>query len=153
MALYSSPISALTSAAMEELEAALAHFRAKLALETDPADVHEALTSGDETFVVVDARTPKAYAAGHVPGAVNLPHRRMDAETTAVLPRDRLMVVYCDGAGCNASTKGALRLTQLGFRVKEMIGGLDWWIRDGFPVARGPEAGRLAGAAVSCGCG
>ena len=137
---------------MEDTQAALAHFRNKLALETDPADVHEALTAGDETFVVVDARTPEAYAAGHVPGAINLPYRRMDAETTAVLPRQRRIVVYCDGAGCNASTKGALRLSELGFQVKEMIGGLDWWIRDGFPVARGAEAGRLAGAGVSCGC-
>jgi rhodanese-related sulfurtransferase len=130
----------------------IAHFRAKLALETDPSDVHHDLTSGDAGPVVVDARTPEAYAAGHVPGALNLPHRLMDAQTTALLPTDRLIVVYCDGAGCNASTKGALRLASLGFEVKEMIGGLDWWIRDGYPVARGLEAGRLAGERTGCAC-
>jgi rhodanese-related sulfurtransferase len=133
-------------------EAALAHFRAKLALETDPADVHEGLMAGEERLVLVDARSPQAYAAGHVPGAVNLPHRAMDAASTAALARDKLYVVYCDGIGCNASTKGALRLTLLGFAAKEMMGGLDWWIRDGFPVAAGTEPGRLADAAARCGC-
>ena len=42
-----------------------------------------------------------------------------------------LYVTYCDGIGCNASTKGALNMAKLGFRVKELMGGLDWWKRDG----------------------
>jgi rhodanese-related sulfurtransferase len=49
-------------------------------------------------------------------------------------PRDALVITYCDGPHCNASTKGALQLAVLGRRVKEMQGGLDGWIRDGLPV-------------------
>ena len=56
---------------------------------------------------------------------------------------------YCDGIGCNASTKGALNLTRLGFRVKELLGGLDWWKRDGYPTEG--EAGQQ-GDDTACGC-
>ena len=131
---------------------ALEHFRSRLGLATDPSDVHADLERGETGFIVLDARSPEAYAAGHVPGAVSLPHRRMEASTVAALPKDKVIVTYCDGIGCNASTKAAFKLTALGFLVKEMIGGLDWWKRDGYPVATGGEPGRLAGAAVECGC-
>jgi rhodanese-related sulfurtransferase len=58
----------------------------------------------------------------------------MSPETTRHLDKQALIVAYCDGIGCNASTKGALNMTRLGFRVKELIGGLDWWKRDGHPT-------------------
>ena len=58
----------------------------------------------------------------------------MNAETTADLPKDQVMVTYCWGPGCNGSTKGALKLAALGFRVKELIGGLEYWMREGGPV-------------------
>lgn len=132
---------------------ALEHFRAKLGLATDPSDVHADLEAGETGFIVLDARSPEAYAAGHVPGAVSFPHRRMDADSTAALPRDKVIVTYCDGIGCNASTKAAFKLTALGFRVKEMIGGLEWWQRDGYPLATGEAPGRLGAAStVECGC-
>jgi len=131
---------------------ALEHFRSKLGLATDPADVHTDLERGETGFIVLDARSPEAYAAGHVPGAVSFPHRRMEASTVAALPKDKVIVTYCDGIGCNASTKAAFMLTALGFEAKEMVGGLEWWKRDGYPVATGAEPGRLAAAAVECGC-
>jgi hypothetical protein len=46
-------------------------------------------------------------------------------------------VVYRDRIGCDASTKGAHKLARLGFRTKELLellGGLDWWSREGHPV-------------------
>jgi rhodanese-related sulfurtransferase len=114
----------------------LRHYEAKLKWEIDPSDLHAALKAG-EKITVVDARTPEAYARGHIPGAVNFPHRTMSKSTAAALDRGVLHVTYCDGIGCNASTKGALHLTKLGFRVKELIGGLEWWKKDGFSVRRG----------------
>ena len=120
----------------------------------DPADLHEDLVAGLDHVVVIDARKPDAYRHAHIPGAINFPHRTMDATSTAALPRDRLYVTYCDGIGCNASTKGALKLARLGFSVKELIGGLDWWKRDGLPIAHGEAPGRLDGAApaIACAC-
>ncbi len=120
------------------MDAQLAHYAAKLEWETDPSDLQAELEKG-AAVVVVDARTPQAYARGHIPGAVNLPHRTMTAKAAAALDRRALHVVYCDGIGCNASTKGAYNLRKLGFRVKELIGGIEWWKKDGYPVRRGSK--------------
>jgi len=127
---------------------------ANLAFHTDAWDVAEDLKHGVADVVVVDARSRAAYAAGHIPGAINLPHREMTPHSTQHFDRRMTYVVYCDGIGCNASTKGAYHLARLGFRVKEMLGGLDFWIRDGHPVVRGEAAGvsAAATAAVACGC-
>jgi len=89
------------------------------------------------------------YAQEHIPSAINFPHRTMTEQSTSSLSKDKQYVVYCDGIGCNASTKGALKLTQLGFNVKELLGGLDWWIRDGYET-HGKDA--RAGTQISCGC-
>jgi len=43
-------------------------------------------------------------------------------------------VTYCDGVFCNASTKAAARLAALGFRVKEMLDGMNGWKAEGYPV-------------------
>ena len=72
----------------------------------------------------------------------------MRASASLRIDRDALVVTYCDGIGCNASTKGALNMTRLGFRVKELIGGLDWWKRDGHPTSQG----EAVGVANECGC-
>jgi rhodanese-related sulfurtransferase len=114
---------------------ALAHYRDKLEFETDAWDLNEMLREG-KGVVVIDARSEAAFAQEHIPQAVNLPHRKMNADTTSKLDRTALYVTYCDGIGCNASTKGALKLTELGFRVKELIGGIEWWKRDGYPTKR-----------------
>jgi rhodanese-related sulfurtransferase len=120
------------------VEDQLRHYAAKLEWEIDPSDLAAALKAGGNV-VVVDARTPQAYARGHIPGSVNVPHRTMSLVTTAALDRGALVVTYCDGIGCNASTKGAYNLVKLGFRVKELIGGLEWWKKDGFKVRRGAK--------------
>ncbi|MFO0919017.1 MAG: rhodanese-like domain-containing protein [Planctomycetaceae bacterium] len=122
------------------------HYQAKLAYEIDAWDLNAAPKAG-ENIIVIDARSPESFAAEHIPGAVNIPHRQMNAATTDNLDRAALVVTYCDGIGCNASTKGALAMTQLGFRVKELIGGLEWWKRDGYPTSTGCESSE------SCGCG
>jgi rhodanese-related sulfurtransferase len=116
---------------------AAARFTARLAEATDPADVaaHLAL-GGDPGFVLVDTRSPEHYAQGHLPGAVNLPWATIDAATAAALPRERLLVTYCWGVACNASTKGAARLATLGFAVKELTGGITEWRRERHPVVR-----------------
>jgi rhodanese-related sulfurtransferase len=129
------------------------HFRDALSRSTDPSDVHADLDAGAASFVLVDARSPEAFARAHVPGAVSLPHRTIDAATTARFSRQVPIVTYCDGIHCNASTKAAMRLADLGFLVKEMIGGLDGWVRDGFAVETGGAATvETASGRVVCGC-
>jgi rhodanese-related sulfurtransferase len=110
---------------------AISHYRDKLSFETDAWDLNEMLRE-QGNVIVIDARSEAAYAKEHIPHAVNFPHRTMNAQSTQHLDRKALYVTYCDGIGCNASTKGALNLAELGFQVKELIGGIDWWKRDGY---------------------
>jgi rhodanese-related sulfurtransferase len=117
--------------------AALAHFEHRLLVETDCDDVHESLKAGAD-FVLVDVRGPKAFARGHVPGALNIPHREIMAERMAQFPTDTLFVVYCAGPHCNGANKGAIRLARLGYRVKEMIGGVTGWRDEDFALEREP---------------
>lgn len=106
-------------------------YQAKLDYETDSWDLFDAL-SNDEKITVVDTRSPQVYSEEHIPKAINIPHSTMSDLTTSQLDKDRIYVTYCDGIGCNASTKGALNLAKLGFTVKELLGGIDWWKRDGY---------------------
>jgi rhodanese-related sulfurtransferase len=115
--------------------AALAHFEKLLAYETDCWDVHAALAGGHPGFVVLDVRSPESFAAGHVPGALNLPHRRINERNLAAHPADVLFVVYCAGPHCNGADRAALALARLGRRVKKMIGGVTAWRDEGFDLA------------------
>jgi rhodanese-related sulfurtransferase len=113
---------------------ALAHFEQLLAFETDCSDVHAALTHGDTGFVVLDVRGPEAFAAGHVPGAVSLPHGRIVERNLAAYAPDTLFIVYCDGPQCNGADRAAIRLARLGRPVKKMIGGIVGWKDDGYSL-------------------
>ena len=114
----------------------------------DSADLREAIDQG-EPVVVVDGRASDAYSREHIPGSISLPHRDISFNTTESLDRSKLYICYCDGIGCNASTKTALKLLTLGFQARELIGGLDWWKRDGH-ATHGEQA--LAATGVKCSC-
>jgi rhodanese-related sulfurtransferase len=107
------------------------HFASQLAYETDCWDVDEALKKNKPGFVVLDVRAPWMFAAGHVPGAVNLPHARIVERNLAEYPEDVLFVVYCSGPHCNGADRAALRLARLGRPVKKMIGGIEGWKDEG----------------------
>ena len=125
----------------------LNHYSEKLAYEIDSWDLQGALESG-ENFTVIDARSPESFQREHIPGAINIPHRMMSPETTAQIDKNTVVVTYCDGIGCNGSTKGAVNMLKLGFRVKELIGGLDWWKRDGHKTHTVTSVDK----SVACGC-
>jgi rhodanese-related sulfurtransferase len=116
---------------------ALTHFQARLGYETDCADVFYASNHETKDFVLLDVRTPTLYAAGHVPGAINLPTRMLSEQRLAEYPADTLFVVYCAGPHCNGANKAAIKLAQLGRPVKEMMGGLTGWLDEGFGLERG----------------
>ncbi|MBP2436560.1 rhodanese-like domain-containing protein [Microbacterium amylolyticum] len=120
-----------------------AHYRAKLAFETDPADVYAAQKAG-ERFVLVDTRSAEAWAQGRAKGAVHLPTRAIAERAAAEIPEDTAVVVYCWSPGCNGGDKAALLFAERGYDVKLMIGGFEYWARAGYPVvtdegeSRGP---------------
>ncbi|WP_241576213.1 rhodanese-like domain-containing protein [Rosenbergiella collisarenosi] len=134
-------------------EASTAYLKAKLAYYIDAWDLAQKCREADANYVVLDVRSAEHYASGHIPGAVHFAHREMNAQTLSQLADDKVYVTYCDGIGCNGSTKGAFNLAQAGFRVKELIGGLDFWRRDNHPIAVGetPQAWP-ATEGQACGC-
>ena len=117
-------------------EDARRHFAGLLAFETDCSDVHLALQRTDPGFLLLDVRSPEAYAAGHLPHAVNLPHGRITARNLAALPAPPLYLVYCAGPHCNGADKAALRLAELGRPVKKVIGGVTGWLDEGYALER-----------------
>ncbi|MEO8562497.1 MAG: rhodanese-like domain-containing protein [bacterium] len=110
------------------------HFAAKLSVETDPSDVHADLERNVDRILVIDARSAQHFEECRVPGATSMPHRSITAESTASLSRDVCLVVYCWGPACNAAAKACVRFSALGFQVKEMIGGLQYWRHEGYSV-------------------
>ena len=109
------------------------YFAAKLSFETDASDVHAARTAG-ETVYVVDVRSDEAWAQGRVAGAIHMHYREIATRAPAEIPQEADVVVYCWSPGCNAGAKGALEFARLGYSVREMIGGFEYWVREGYPV-------------------
>lgn len=134
-------------------DTAIHWFSQRLMLETDCSYVHSALQAGATDFVLLDVRAGAAFAAGHVPGAVNLPHRQISEATLATLPPNRLLVVYCAGPHCNGADQAALKIARLGYPVKIMIGGLQGYLDEGFLLQTGgAQTGAPQQQNAACGC-
>lgn len=110
-------------------------FAAKLAYETDPADLAADRANGLAP-IVIDVRSVEAWNQGRIPGAVHVPNAELAARAAEVAPETgAAIVVYCWGPGCNGSTRGALTLANLGYtNVRELIGGFEYWSREGLAV-------------------
>lgn len=134
------PFSAVLETPAAPPEQARQHFLAKLSVETDPSDVKADLDRGAKGFVVIDARSRADYDRAHVPGALSIPYRTISPQTTAALDPNDLIVVYCWSPACNAAAKAGARFAALGFKVKEMIGGIEYWKKEGYPVEPSPAA-------------
>lgn len=126
--------SAVTRISAAPSQHALEHFEALLAFETDCWDVHHALSNHRQDFILLDVRGEEAFQQGHIAGALNLPHPRINENTLADFPAEQLIVVYCAGPHCNATEKAAIRLAKLGRPVKKMIGGVCGWLDEGFTL-------------------
>lgn len=120
-------------------ETALQHFESRLAFETDCWDVHQAMKEGPIDFVLVDTRSADAFEKAHIPNAVNIYHKDITPERLATFPKDTVFVVYCAGPHCNAADKAAIKFSQLGYRVKIMIGGITGWLDEEFELEPGPH--------------
>ncbi|MFH8222215.1 rhodanese-like domain-containing protein [Streptomyces sp. NPDC018057] len=139
---------------------AAAHFRAGLAFHAYVSDVAAALAAGgDPGFVVVDSRSTESWDQGHVPGAVHLPTALIPGQAPALLDPAVPVVTYCWGPGCNGAARAALALAELGYEVKEMLGGFEYWVREGFAYEtwqggerRNPDPLTAPVTGDDCGC-
>jgi len=124
--------SIVTAIPAADSAAARAHFAAALSFETDCWDVRHSLAAAD--FVHIDVRGAEAYARGHVPGAVHIPHGELTEARLRPYPAGTQFVLYCAGPHCNGAHRGALRLAQLGRAVKIMLGGISGWREEGYAL-------------------
>jgi len=152
-------MSAVLSTAPARPDRAADHFAARLAFETDVSDVRADLEAAVPGLIVVDSRSIESWDQGHVPGALHLPTARISELAPLLVPTDMTVVTYCWGPGCNGATRAGLAFARLGYQVKEMIGGYEYWVREGFAVQT--PAGRIirpadpltaSVSAVACGC-
>src|SRR3546814_17922427 len=106
----------------------------RLGFETDCWDVHASISAGEPDFVLLDVRTPALYAKGHVPGALNLPHREITEGRLRGFPPDTLFVVYCAGPHCNGANNAALRIARRSEERRVGTEGVStcssWWAPD-----------------------
>lgn len=109
-------------------EAAAHYFNAKGAYETDVADVAYDLRQGLGGFKLIDVRDSRSYEEAHLPGVISLPSGRIRPD--ALLSREEVLVLYCWGPACNGASKAAAKLAAQGFRVKEMLGGIEYWRKE-----------------------
>jgi rhodanese-related sulfurtransferase len=91
--------------------------------------------------VFVDARHPFDFRRGHIPSAINIPLSELDANRKAVeaLPRDSVIIVYCDGSECNSSIELAAKLYEDGLGgVRIFFGGWQEWTANNLPTESSP---------------
>ena len=102
----------------------------------------EARSLFDSTSTLfVDARHEFDYKLGHVKGAINVPLAEYDEKKSALdgISRSRVIVAYCDGAGCNSSIELSVKLMKDGFtNVKIFFGGWREWTDANLPTEKQP---------------
>jgi rhodanese-related sulfurtransferase/DNA-binding transcriptional ArsR family regulator len=84
---------------------------------------------------VLDVRPAEEYAAGHVPGAVNVPLKQLELHLADLDPRQEV-VAYCRGPHCILAFEAVARLRERGFTARRLEDGFPEWQLAGLPVER-----------------
>jgi len=91
--------------------------------------------------VFIDARHTFDYNLGHIKGAISFPLAdfQQDRSLLKTLPRNKILVTYCDGIECNSSIELAAKLYEAGFSgVRIFFGGWTEWQQEHYPVESNP---------------
>lgn len=83
--------------------------------------------------LVLDVRPPEEYAAGHLPGAINIPVKELESRL-AGLPRRKEIVAYCRGPYCLMSFEAVAKLRSRGLKARRLEDGFPEWKAAGLPV-------------------
>jgi rhodanese-related sulfurtransferase len=90
-----------------------------------------------DSALFIDARYPFEYRLGHIRGSMNVALGEFNTYRARLdgIPKNRLLVVYCDGAQCNSSLELTVKLMELGFtNVQIFFGGWEEWKKAGMPI-------------------
>lgn len=102
----------------------------------DQAALLKRIEKKDPSMVILDVRTPEEYAAGHIPGAINIPYTHLPVRISEIPDAgDKDVVVYC-AVGVRAE-RGASRLRENGFtRLLHLDGDMKMWREKNQPEAK-----------------
>ncbi len=114
---------------------AVQYFSAKLNFEMTPWALKSLIEKTPEQIVLLDVRTPEMFAVAHIPTAKNIPLADLVSKL-ATLPKNKTIVTYCGNIACGLAPKAALELAQKGFKVQQLLGGIEMWQEKGFPVEK-----------------
>lgn len=101
--------------------------------QVDEVDVEQFASSRREDVAVVDVRSAQEFAAGHVPGAVNVALEQVVADPGRYAGHE--LYVICQSGG--RSARAAQALVAAGARAVSVAGGTAGWIESGRPVDSG----------------
>jgi rhodanese-related sulfurtransferase len=101
--------------------------------QLEPAQVHSLATQSPKPYLL-DVRTPAEYNQGHIIGAELIPLDEL-SEKLARIPKGREVICIC--ASGSRSSAAARQLTTQGYRVSNLRGGMNRWVRAGLPVKKG----------------
>ncbi|MBL3600596.1 MAG: metalloregulator ArsR/SmtB family transcription factor [gamma proteobacterium endosymbiont of Lamellibrachia anaximandri] len=87
----------------------------------------------DGLVTVLDVRPPEEYAAGHLPGAINIPLAELEQQLDEFDPSQEI-VAYCRGPHCVLAFDAVAKLRERGVKARRLDGGLPEWRLEGFPV-------------------
>jgi len=88
-----------------------------------------------DTATFVDARHAYDFELGHIKGAINVPLKEFTMAPLSGIPKERVLVTYCDGQECNSSVSLAMKLDSLGYtNVKIFFGGWSEWTNNNQPM-------------------
>jgi rhodanese-related sulfurtransferase/DNA-binding transcriptional ArsR family regulator len=104
--------------------------------ELEPVPAREVLDRLKKGLVtLLDVRPAEEYAAGHLPGALNVPIEKLESYLSK-LPRRKEVVAYCRGPYCLMSFEAVEKLRKRGFKAKRLQDGYPEWRAAGLPVER-----------------
>ena len=108
------------------------YLKVKDSLEPVPAD-QLLQRARDGLVTVLDVRPPEEYAAGHLPGAINIPVKELEKRLKELDPKLEV-VAYCRGPHCVLAFDAVAKLRKKGIVARRLDGGLPEWRLEGFPV-------------------
>ncbi len=129
------------SGQLQDSKQAIQFFKEEMKYLTNPHDVKQSIDKQDKTITIIDVRSAKDFAEGHIPGAINIPYEKFNGfhgnETEFKgLRKDGYNVIYCYELLCNLAKNAAIKFASLGYPVKEMQGGFQAWKEKGNPIEK-----------------
>ena len=133
-------VAALVSALREVAEHRVADVEQVLRLWLSHRDEMEAVPAGEVLerakkglVVVLDVRPREEFAAGHLPGAVNIPIQELEKRLKE-LPKRQEVIAYCRGPYCLMSYDAVSLLRKKGRKARRLEAGLPEWRAAGLPI-------------------